>query len=349
MKKVSIIIPVSAGAGSPDELITSLEQQTLYRETETIVVKSSTEVNSLAGLIQTGLEKANAGYVCVLKAGDDLASEAALEKLYLLAEEKDADCILTECEEQSAQVDEGLYTELTDNEKISQLYGSKSIYSGLYKKDCLNNLDYTYRSGNSASDEEVLFWQIIINAKKIISIRKPLFFYENSPGDSALSYEDPDSIFEVNKRYDFIRNYLLDYYKRDIWETFKLPFIENKLASYLSVLQEADGNLRRSFWERFAREIKRSIYLEEIPFERLAPEHKVMVKALLEYPEDYYSTVSKLEDENKSLLDERASLYERNMILQSRVEALENSTTFKVGSILTYLPRQVKTKIKQKY
>lgn len=324
---------------------------------------------------QLQLQTLDGKYFFFVNSEDNLKSSPGLDELYNIAETENAGWVRFGSCESAARIDcrrviretdtsDADYYMVFSKEQIPDLISpDRTLCEGLYRKELLEGVRWNFETECICSAEDILYWQLAVNASKAVVINRK----ESRPqqDESALN-ESPDSqedIYEVNRKYDFIRDILMDNDDPDTWRTFRRAFIECRLMDYLAVLKNSDAYQRRGFWERFFRETRRSFIMGEFSREELSAEGRGITDILLEYPEDYYEVTADLGDrirllttENEKLKCNEANLNsiiadQRNQIqtLQNRINTLEDSTTFKVGSAVTLLPRHIKDAVRKRH
>ena len=155
----------------------------------------------------------------------------------------------------------------------------------------------------------------------------------------------------MNVEYDHIRDILMA--DEEIWNRFKHIYSVKKFHNYMATLKRISEEFKREYVDRISEEFKRAQVKGEIKEDDFTPKEWEKMLLLIHSPLGFYNTYVVAGASNANL---RAKLKETKKELKAtkkelkktkkKLEKTRNSTTFKVGKIIMYIPYHIKKLIK---
>ena len=100
---------------------------------------------------------------------------------------------------------------------------------------------------------------------------------------------------------------------------------------------------KRDFCYLFATEFKTAIENKEIDMNLFCKFHQSRIKLMLKNPELFYKTRCEVDEEtNQPSYNQKLDVNE----LRYKLAEMQNSTSWKVGRLITWLPRKIKSRIR---
>jgi glycosyltransferase involved in cell wall biosynthesis len=361
MAKVSIIIPTYNVADYLVECMDSVIRQTLD-DLEIICINDGSTDNSLEILKSYGdkdkrikiVDKANEGYGIGMNIGlehstgeyigivepDDFISLTMYEDLYIVAKENDLDFVKADfyrfvrnAENENMHLvynhlswDEKWYNKvLNSSEEPELLRLIMNTWSGIYKREFIERHKIRHNTTPGASFQDNGFWfQTFCYAKRVMFIDKP--YYYNRRDNPNSSVKSKEKVYCMNVEYDHIRDILMK--DEELWKRFKFMYSYRKYHNYLATLERIDPGFHLDYCKRFAAEYRRALDMDELDKNLFSPNEWSRLMSLIDNPENYYMVFYRL---GQSTLNTKAEL-----------DNLRNSTTYKVGRLIMYLPCRIK-------
>lgn len=369
MANVSIIVPVYNVETYLCQCMESLCRQTLHN-IEIICVNDGSTDGSLAILQRYAerdsriliIDKENGGYGKAMNIGiehatgeyigivepDDYVPLEMYEDLYSVAESNSLDLVKADFYRFKTEENGNMHLAYNHLDKSNQYYNQvlnpsimpelitliMNTWSGIYKRDFLkkHHIQHNETPGASFQDNG-FFWQTFIRATRAMFLDRP--YYMNRRDNPNSSVNSKDKVYCMNIEYDFIRDLLMNE-PNDVWERFKGYYNLKRYHNYMFTLSRIGDAFKREYIERIAAEFRRSQTLDELDMGLFSKNEQDKLLFMIKSPGDYYLKYC-LKDSN----DEKA-LREKLVKLENRVKLLENSTTFKVGKLIMYIPTHIK-------
>lgn len=236
MVKVSVIIPIYNVEKYVEQCIRSVMDQT-FRELEIICVDDGSTDSS--GLIADKcskedprikvIHKKNTGYGNTLNCGfqaasgeyigivesDDFAEPDMYRKLYIAAKENNLDYVRTEYYEyfDSGKRLHEVYsacdyeTIFSEYENMNKIFLTKSIWSGIYRREFLLKKNIWLLETAGASYQDTSFWfKVCITAKRGMLLKEPLINYRIDNGNSSV--KSVEKVFCICEEIEECQRYL---------------------------------------------------------------------------------------------------------------------------------------------
>ena len=366
MAKVSIIIPTYNVEEYLEECMDSVVRQTL-QDIEIICINDGSTDGSLEILkryaqndkriiivdkenggygigMNIGLDKATGEYIGIVEP-DDFVPLNMYEDLYNIAEKENLDFVKADFYrfKRSGNGNMDLvYNHLSKNEEDYNVVFNPSTdpktllyimntWSGIYRRSFLEEYHIRHNETPGASfQDNGFFWQTFIYAKRAMIINKP--YYMNRRDNPNSSVHNPDKVYCINKEYDFIREILMQ--DKKIWNRFKYIYWVKKLSNYLATVKRIGEEYKREYIRAISKEFCRAEELGELKKDVFTEEQWKKLQFLMRDPEGFsYKVIS-------SGTTAFETTYE--------VDRIKNSTSYKLGRLLTKGPRKIKQKLKSK-
>ena len=366
MAKVSIIIPTYNVEEYLEECMDSVVRQTL-QDIEIICINDGSTDGSLDILkryaqndkriiivdkenggygigMNIGLDKATGEYIGIVEP-DDFVPLNMYEDLYNIAEKENLDFVKADFyrfkRSENGNMDL-VYNHLSKNEEDYNVVFNPSAdpktllyimntWSGIYRRSFLEEYHIRHNETPGASfQDNGFFWQTFIYAKRAMIINKP--YYMNRRDNPNSSVHNPDKVYCINKEYDFIREILMR--DKKIWNRFKYIYWVKKLSNYLFTVNRIGEEYKREYIKSISKEFCRAEELGELKQDVFTDEQWKKLQFLMRDPEGFsYKVISS----GTTVFE---STYE--------VDRIKNSTSYKLGRLLTKGPRKIKQKLKTK-
>ena len=367
MHKVSIIIPIYNVEMYLEQCLESVIRQTL-KDIEIICVNDGSTDSSLQ-IIEVFAKKderikiisgPNGGYGCAMNKGLDMASGEYIgivepddfvplsmyEDLYTVAKENDLDLVKADFFRFKTEKNgdmmlsynhldktDNYYNQVIDPSNTPQL--TKLImntWSGIYKRDFIEQYHIRHHETPGASfQDNGFFWQTFIYAKRAMFINKP--YYMNRRDNPNSSVNNPQKVYCMNIEYDHIRDILME--DISIWNKFKGYYNLKRFHNYMFTLERISNEFKKEYVKRISLEFKKALEQKEIEedvFEETGERSKLMF--LINDPDGF--------NLRYGIGNNTAALTKKLNNAERRIKELENSTTFKVGKIVMYIPIKIK-------
>ena len=144
----------------------------------------------------------------------------------------------------------------------------------------------------------------------------------DNPNSSVNSKE---KVYCMNVEHDYIREILMAKGNEELWERFKYYYTYKRYGNYMVTLGRISDAFKREYVERIGKEFKRADEMGEVDMSVFPPEDQERLGLLIANPGDFYY----------------------KYILVNDAEVIRNSTTFKVGKIIMFIPIKIKLAIKK--
>lgn len=373
MAKVSIIVPTYNVETYLHQCMTSLHRQTLqdieiicvndgstdgsleilreYAERDSRIVIIDKENGGYGKAMNVGLEQSTGEYIGILEP-DDYVPLEMYEDLYNVAKTNDLDFVKADFYRFKTEENGNMQLTYNHLDITNQFYNQvlnpsitpelitliMNTWSGIYKRDFLEKYHIRHNETPGASfQDNGFFWQTFIHAERAMFLDKP--YYMNRRDNPNSSVNSKDKVYCMNIEYDFIRDLLMKE-PEEIWERFKGHYNLKRYHNYMFTLNRIGDAFKREYVERIAAEYRRSRDLDELDMEVFTKNEQDKLLFMMKSPGDYYLKYCLMKGSN-----EEKVLRDRLRKAENRVKLLENSTTFKVGKIIMYIPTHIKDAI----
>ncbi len=366
MPKVSVIVPTYNVSQYLDECMTSLINQTL-EDMEFICVNDGSTDHSLEILQKYAaadqrvkiIDKPNGGYGKAMNVGldnctgeyigilepDDYVKLDMYEKLYDLAVKNNLDIIKADFyrfvhDEDGKLVknyncltgDTSLYSRVIDPAEEPNVFKAiMNTWSGIYKRSFLEEHHIRHHETPGASFQDNGFWfKTFCYAKRLYFVERP--FYMNRRDNPNSSVHNKEKVFCMNDEYAYIMDFLNEHpeFKKRYIGVYSFKRYHNYVASFYRVGEE----YKDIYMERFQKEFIQADKQGELYEEVFTPDEWRLIQILLK---DWKAYV--YEERIYRLTLEKDGEIDR---LNMELENIENSTSFKVGRAVMYLPCALK-------
>lgn len=361
MPKVTIIVPTYNVEQYLNECLESIQRQTLH-DIEVICVNDGSTDDSLSILkkyaenddrfiiidkenggygkaMNVGLDRATGEYIGIVEP-DDFVPLHMYEDLYKVASENQLDFVkadfyrfTTDAKTQNMHLvynhldKEGEHYNIVLNPSETP-YITKftmNTWSGIYNRDFIEQYHIRHNETPGASfQDNGFFWQTFIYAKRAMFLDKP--YYMNRRDNPNSSVNSKDKVYSINIEYDYIRDILMQKGNEELWERFKAYYNLKRYDNYMFTVSRIADAYKREYIERISKEYKRADELGELDMSVFTNHQQNRLAFLMKNPSDYYL---------------KYVLYNSSRAEQRLID-IENSTTFKVGKIVMFIPVTIK-------
>ena len=245
-------------------------------------------------------------------------------------------------------------------------------WCGLYKTDFLRRHNIVHHETPGASLQDVgFFWRSLMHARRMMLIDRAFYKYRvDNPGSSNY---DPSKVYAVVNEYSYIEKLFHEDEMETGWEVFCTHFHYKKFLQFRYNIRRTAHEVRSEYIERFAEEFKRIREKGELDRTLFSETDAGDLDLLLKDPAEYLAgfslpdlkpprTPSQLKKDNRTLREKNNALKsslakekrkvreaeKRCRSAQKRVLELEDSTTYKAGRAVMYVPVTVKKAVKKK-
>lgn len=391
MPKVSVVIPVYNVEKFLKECLNSIVNQSL-EDIEIICVNDGSTDNSLEILNEYSLKddrmkiisQKNGGHAVATNNGmaiakgeylylmdsDDILELNALEELYNYAENKNVDFVLFPAINYDNEEDKYYETDIYSMNSIynaveDSIFSYKDLgelifeipvtpWTKLYKNEFIKKINAKFPEG-LIFDDNVFFWQIMFNAKRISFYNKHLFirrwygYSSTTSGDLRFldSIDINNLIIDLFKEYGEFDNFKEKLYNRKVTMAFnRFNEIKSEFKNqYFEKLQQDFTNIHDSFHDDFVNNIDKrneAIYYACLDSK---DETEFYYKVAL-YDSEYKcakmeNQIVNLKNEKNAFLlglkyqeDKKNQLLGKNRLLTDEVNYYKNSQSWKVSKPL---------------
>lgn len=358
MPKVSIIVPIYNVENYLEECLESIVRQTLS-DIEIICINDGSTDGSLAILqkyaendkrivvvdkenggygigMNIGLDKATGEYIGIVEP-DDYVPLGMYEDLYLKAKEYDLDFVKADFYRFVTEANGNMtltYNHLTGNKNKYNIVFNPSkepaalkyvmnTWSGIYKRDFIEKYHIRHHETPGASFQDNGFWiQTFCFAERAMIIDKP--YYMNRRDNPNSSVNSPEKVYCMNEEYKYIRNILEK--NSELWERFKYYYTFKKFGNYMATLRRINMKFKHKYVLDISEEFKEAEKNGELDKTIFSEVQKRKLDLLMGDPEAFYQAecVMNIKGVAKKLKD------------------VQNSTSYKIGRAVTYLPRKIR-------
>ena len=355
LKDIEIIC---VDAGSTDGTLEILRE---YEEKDSRVKIILSDRKSYGYQMNLGMEAATGEYIGIVETDDYVAIDM-FERLFITAKESDAEIVKANFSRFVGEKENRVFSRAHIASKLRYynrllnpqidpklLMEAFYTWAGIYRRDFLfkNNIRHNETPGASYQDNGFYF-QTMSCAEKIYLIKDNLYFLRRDNPNSSINSKE--KVFFVCDEYDFIYNFLrLD---PERYQRFLNAFWINKFRAYYSTLNRIGPSYKLDFLKRFSEEFRRSLVNGEIDLKFFSHTDLDRYKRIVtDYEAYYYTNFFKEEEYPLPTSDkEKISFYFKLMkaneyqklYYKRRYNATKNSTEYKLGSRLLYIPRKIR-------
>ena len=352
--KVSIIMPIYNTGILLKESLGGIVQQTL-KDIEIICVNDGSTDNSLDLVKEYAtrdnrikiIDKPNGGYGHSMNAGlkvatgeyigilepDDFVDNEMFEVLYSKAKEFDVDVVKSNYYEYSTKENTNTFSEVlfeqkydtvtsaSEDEKV--IYMRPCIWTAIYKRSFLEKNHIVFNETPGASYQDTSFaFKVWVSATKVYFIKDAFHHYRIDNDNSSV--KSSGKIFSICDEFQSMQAFLNeDKVKKD---RFSKILQVLKFDSYMWNLGRIAPEYKQTFKDQMALEFLKAKYenvLDEKYFDELR------WNTIQEIINQYYNREQYIEG------------------LNGTIKELQNSTSFKIGSVFTKIPGKIKRTLKK--
>lgn len=366
MAKVSVIVPIYNVEMYLNEALDSLQQQTL-KDIEIICINDGSKDNSLAIMreyakndnrfviidkenggygkgMNSGLDRATGEYIGILEP-DDYVPLNMYEDLYEIAKKHNLDMVKADfyrfTTDENTQDVHMIYNHLdSTHQYYNQVLCPRetpivtkfimNTWSGIYKRSFIEEHHIRHNETPGASfQDNGFFWQTFMHANRAMFIDKP--YYRNRRDNPNSSVNSREKVYCMNIEYDYIKDIFMQPENRELWEMLKGYYNLKRYHNYMFTINRISDEYKKEYVNRISEEFKRSEQLDELDLSIFTPDEREKIAFLMKNPEDFYlKHVLRVYPDPRLLEDSR------------RLQEIQNSTTFKVGKVVMFIPISIK-------
>ena len=374
--KVSILIPIYNVEPYLRKCLNSVVNQTL-KDIEIICVNDGSKDNSLQILKEFAekdsriivIDKENGGYgkamnIASQKATgeyigivepDDFVELNMFEVLYNKAKEYDLDFIKSDFYRFAKDDDNGnvLYTYnhlskiktdynkvINPRENLESFKWIMNTWCGIYKQEFLKKYDITYNETPGASFQDNGFWfQTFVYASKVMILDTP--FYLNRRDNPNSSVKDKSKVYAMNVEYEYIRKIIEK--DGETWNRVKAYYWWKKYENYRATLNRIDNSVKNEYVSVISREFAQAIANKEIDFSVFTDYECKMINFLKNNSEEFLKNINHERQKSQNVLEQKL------IAANKEISRIKNSKSFKIGLIITKVPRKIKAFFKRTF
>jgi glycosyltransferase involved in cell wall biosynthesis len=368
MPKVSVLIPIYNVEKYLDKCLASVVNQTLKdieilclddgsTDSSSKIIEKFRKQDSRIRVIRhvnqgygptmnIGLEQAMGDYIGIVES-DDWVEAGMFETLHDLAVRYDLEEVKSNYEvfgwegkiDYRVLTTPSKYHKVIDlSEDFFSLAGSTAHWCGIYKRSWLNKHQIRFNSTSGATYQDTSFFFLTtILPKKAYFLDQTFYHYRTDNPQSSQKFSP--NPFAINKEYDYLRNYLMDRY--ELWAKYSKYYNYRKYLSYVWMLPRIDPAGIHSFLKRMSQEFKWAKLNSELEPLYFNAYQLSTIEELVENADVYFLT-NFPSDDLEVLKQQFLEAHQEAVTAKLRVEEMENSTTWKVGRIVTAVPRRLK-------
>lgn len=380
LPKVSIILPILNGVDYIQECLKSIVKQTLkeievicvdagstdgtleilreYAQNDSRISITLSERKSYGYQMNLGLQIARGEYIGIVE-GDDYILPDMYESLYTIAVKEDLDIIksdykifLKDSEQRiftycSSLANEfirksGYYNTIINPQENLKIFYAKGLNQiGIYKNSFIKNNQIFFNQTPGASYQDNGFWfQTFMYAQKIYFLDKAFYMLRRDNPNSSVN--DINKVYCLCEEYDFIRSLL----RKDIRleEKYASLCARFRFGNYVFTLKRIAPQSKLEFLRRFSQEFRWIDRHNELEQELYSSHDWNILQLIMKDPDKYYyDEVQKKGYENVLTLKQQLQNTEKELKWkQKEISDLKRSTSFRVGRLVTFLPRKIR-------
>ena len=357
MPKVSVIVPVYNVEPYLKECMESIVRQTL-KDIEIICINDGSTDGSLEILkeyaakddrivlvdkenggyglaMNIGLDRATGEYVGIVEP-DDYIGLTMYEDLYNTAKEHDLDLVKADFYKFYTEGNclTMWYTHLWNDpndygtvfkptERMNSFLYVMNTWSGIYRLAFIREKGIRHNETPGASFQDNGFWfQTFMYAERAMILDRPYYRVRRDNPNSSI--RNPTKVYAMNVEYDHIRTLI----ERDpaMWEKMKGTYWHKRFHNYDGTLKRIDSSFAPEYRKRIAGELKEGFARGEFTQADFREEEWPVVRAMMEGKEI-------------PLKPAPSQVSELALILNSR--------SYKIGRMITWLPRKLRSAIRK--
>ncbi len=361
MPKVSIVVPIYNVEQYLHTALDSLIRQTLkdieiicvndgsgdgskqiieeYAKNDIRVIQINQENGGYGKAMNAGIDRASGEYLGILEP-DDYVSLTMYEDLYETAKNYHLDFVKadykrfttdkkTDCETYKyihlSEKQEDYGRVFRPTEYLESFLFVMNTWSGIYRLDYIRENRIRHNETPGASFQDNGFWfQTFLCANRAMIVNKPYYNVRRDNPNSSIY--NPGKIYAMNREYDYIRGILLE--KQDVWDKMKGVYWRTRFRNYLATINRIDAKYEKEYVNTINRELKEGLLNQEYSSDDFPVDEWKILQSIIEGSFNIQDIAKKKD------IDE--------------LELLKQSTSYKLGRILTFIPRKILCIIKSK-
>ena len=345
--------------GSKDNSLAIMQE---YANNDSRVKIISKDNSGYGHTMNVGLDAATGKYIGIVEP-DDYIKLDMYETLYNLAEKQQVDLIKADAAQFEDKNGKRIYTDyklasspgqrkyynkvLKPNDNIDVYKLIMNTWMGIYNRDFLNKHNIRHNETPGASFQDNGFWfQTFAWAEKVYFLDKT--FYMKRRDNPNSSVHDPNKVFCMSEEYKFIKAFLDNnsHLKDDLKYMYEYKKFHNFLFSYKRIGIEHKIVFLKNMSHEFSDDIVEGLVDDKLFSQK---DMEVMYK-IINDPVAYFfereNTVSCSVNTTKETSNNQNGNVEQIKRelndVKKQLNDMKNSKSFKIGRIITYVPREVR-------
>lgn len=356
LKEIEIIC---VNDGSKDNSLAIMQE---YANNDSRVKIISKDNSGYGHTMNVGLDAATGKYIGIVEP-DDYIKLDMYETLYNLAEKHQVDLIKADAAQFEDKDGKRVYVDyklasnpgqkkyynkiIKPNDEIDVYTLIMNTWMGIYNRDFLNKHNIRHNETPGASFQDNGFWfQTFAWAEKAYFLDKT--FYMKRRDNPNSSVHDPNKVFCMSEEYKFIKGFLDNnpHLKDDLKYMYEYKKFHNFLFSYKRIGIEHKIVFLKNMSYEFSDDIAEGLVDEKLFSKK---DMEVMHK-IINDPVAYFfereNTVSYPVNTTKAIPTNQNGNVEQIKRelndVKKQLNDVKNSKSFKIGRIITYVPREVR-------
>lgn len=255
-----------------------------------------------------GLELACGDYIAILES-DDIMYPTALETLYNLARTQNAQAVKGNFDfywsvnnprhELHQMVDAEMASEVLDTREDMRVYYFKpSIWSGLYRRDFLQEYDIAFLPTPGASYQDTSFaFKVWASCERAAFTQDPIIYYRQDNEKSSVNSKG--KVFCVCDEYQEIFSWISSHVDSDHLLSLRTMAQISQLNAYLWNIDRLAPEFRLEFMMQMSKTFKGYREAGELDLDSWDAWKRINVEAIMDSPEQYLKTRAKSHDDTR--------------------------------------------------
>ncbi len=350
LKEIEIIC---VDAGSTDGTLEILKE---YEKKDSRVKVIVSDKKSYGYQVNLGFDASKGQYTAILET-DDCIKPDMYEYLYNTAVKTEADLVKTDFESFLETENGREYTylaQLSDKSAYNKVFKPidypesfsfyPSTWSSVYKTSFLKDNNIRHNETPGASYQDTSFWFLtLVAAEKVYFADKAFYMLRRDRDESSVF--NKGKIYSVFDEYSFIDQNISDEIKNN--ENFAKIYWKKKFDHYIYHYNRIADDSKIFFLCRMSEEFKKSNDKNEIDLSMFYDTRKRDVEDIVNHPRDFYLRYDDEYKRMKILEKEYQKLRKENDRIKRDINCLRNSFSYRIGRVVTFIPRKIKHYIKK--
>lgn len=350
LKDIEIIC---VDAGSTDGTLEILKE---YEKKDSRVKVIVSDVKSYGRQINLGFAVATGQYMAILET-DDCIKPDMYEVLYNTAIETDADIVKTDFES-FVDAEDGrkysYFSHFKDKSAYNKIFtpihnpdsfsSNPSTWSSVYKMSFLKENNIRHNETPGASYQDTSFWVLTLAAaKKAYFMDRAFYMLRRDRNESSVF--NRGKIYAIFDEYNFIDENIPNDIKND--ENYIKVYWKKKCDHFIYHYNRIADDSKLFYLCRMSEEFKKSYENNEIDLSLLNKNRKKDIEDIILHPREFYARADNqyninAKKEKDNLEKEIRKIKKENDKIKKEFTNVINSRSYKVGRIITFIPRKIR-------